>query len=278
MRLVKFQHTIFAMPFALMAFAYAMWKYALAEVCPVPLWWCVPLVQVVLCMVFARNTAMGFNRWADRRIDAANPRTAGREIPAGVISPRRALTFVAVNALLFVACAATINRLTALLSPVALAVIMGYSYCKRFTWAAHLVLGLSLSIAHARLPVETPRQGDVGTDGRGGFDIIYALQDADYDRAHGLHSIPQRFSLRTALAISVALHAVSVGALLWFGSYCPQGALLWTGEALFVAILAAEHLLVTPSRQRNIGIAFGTLNGLASLTLALFVIAQLIAG
>ena len=147
MRLVKFQHTIFAMPFALMAFAYAMWKYALAEVCPVPLWWCVPLVQVVLCMVFARNTAMGFNRWADRRIDAANPRTAGREIPAGVISPRRALTFVAVNALLFVACAATINRLTALLSPVALAVIMGYSYCKRFTWAAHLVLGLSLSIA-----------------------------------------------------------------------------------------------------------------------------------
>ena len=147
MRLVKFQHTIFAMPFALMAFAYAMWKYALAEVYPVPLWWCVPLVQVVLCMVFARNTAMGFNRWADRRIDAANPRTAGREIPAGVISPRRALTFVAVNALLFVACAATINRLTALLSPVALAVIMGYSYCKRFTWAAHLVLGLSLSIA-----------------------------------------------------------------------------------------------------------------------------------
>ena len=286
MRLVKFQHTIFAMPFALMAFAYAMWKYALAEVCPVPLWWCVPLVQVVLCMVFARNTAMGFNRWADRRIDAANPRTAGREIPAGVISPRRALTFVAVNALLFVACAATINRLTALLSPVALAVIMGYSYCKRFTWAAHLVLGLSLSIAPVGAYIALTGRFDwepcvlalLVLTWCGGFDIIYALQDADYDRAHGLHSIPQRFSLRTALAISVALHAVSVGALLWFGSYCPQGALLWTGEALFVAILAAEHLLVTPSRQRNIGIAFGTLNGLASLTLALFVIAQLIAG
>lgn len=286
MRLVKFQHTIFAMPFALMAFAYAMWKYALAEVCPVPLWWCVPLVQVVLCMVFARNTAMGFNRWADRRIDAANPRTAGREIPAGVISPRRALTFVAVNALLFMACAATINRLTALLSPVALAVIMGYSYCKRFTWAAHLVLGLSLSIAPVGAYIALTGRFDwepcvlalLVLTWCGGFDIIYALQDADYDRAHGLHSIPQRFSLRTALAISVALHAVSVGALLWFGSYCPQGALLWTGEALFVAILAAEHLLVTPSRQRNIGIAFGTLNGLASLTLALFVIAQLIAG
>ena len=269
MRLVKFQHTIFAMPFALMAFAYAMWKYALAEICPVPLWWCVPLVQVVLCMVFARNTAMGFNRWADRRIDAANPRTAGREIPAGVISPRRALTFVAVNALLFMACAATINRLTALLSPVALAVIMGYSYCKRFTWAAHLVLGLSLSIAPVGAYIALTGRFDwepcvlalLVLTWCGGFDIIYALQDADYDRAHGLHSIPQRFSLRTALAISVALHAVSVGALLWFGSYCPQGALLWTGEALFVAILAAEHLLVTPSRQRNIGIAFGTAIG-----------------
>ena len=208
------------------------------------------------------------------------------EIPAGVISPRRALTFVAVNALLFVACAATINRLTALLSPVALAVIMGYSYCKRFTWAAHLVLGLSLSIAPVGAYIALTGRFDwepcvlalLVLTWCGGFDIIYALQDADYDRAHGLHSIPQRFSLRTALAISVALHAVSVGALLWFGSYCPQGALLWTGEALFVAILAAEHLLVTPSRQRNIGIAFGTLNGLASLTLALFVIAQLIAG
>ena len=168
----------------------------------------------------------------------------------------------------------------------ALAVIMGYSYCKRFTWAAHLVLGLSLSIAPVGAYIALTGRFDwepcvlalLVLTWCGGFDIIYALQDADYDRAHGLHSIPQRFSLRTALAISVALHAVSVGALLWFGSYCPQGALLWTGEALFVAILAAEHLLVTPSRQRNIGIAFGTLNGLASLTLALFVIAQLIAG
>lgn len=192
------------------------------------------------------------------------PRIPARPVgrfPAGVISPRRALTFVAVNALLFVACAATINRLTALLSPVALAVIMGYSYCKRFTWAAHLVLGLSLSIAPVGAYIALTGRFDwepcvlalLVLTWCGGFDIIYALQDADYDRAHGLHSIPQRFSLRTALAISVALHAVSVGALLWFGSYCPQGALLWTGEALFVAILAAEHLLVTPSRQRNIG-------------------------
>lgn len=163
---------------------------------------------------------------------------------------------------------------------------MGYSYCKRFTWAAHLVLGLSLAIAPVgayialtgRIDLEPCVLALLVLTWCGGFDIIYALQDADHDRAHGLHSIPQRFTPRTALAISAALHAVSAGALLWFGSYCPQGALLWTGEALFIAILVAEHLLVTPARQRNIGIAFGTLNGLASLVLAVFVIACLIEG
>ena len=137
LRLVKFSHTIFAMPFALMSFAYALWSTE-AEFS----WWL--LLQVVLCMVFARNVAMGFNRWADRDIDAENPRTADREIPAGVISPRNAMIFVIANAVLFIATASTINLLTAILSPVALAVVMFYSYCKRFTSLAHLVLGLSL--------------------------------------------------------------------------------------------------------------------------------------
>ena len=126
LRLVKFSHTIFAMPFALMSFAYALWSTE-AEFS----WWL--LLQVVLCMVFARNVAMGFNRWADRDIDAENPRTADREIPAGVISPRNAMIFVIANAVLFIATASTINLLTAILSPVALAVVMFYSYCKRFT-------------------------------------------------------------------------------------------------------------------------------------------------
>ena len=141
-RLVKFSHTIFAMPFALMAFVYALWSTE-AEFS----WWL--LLQVVLCMVFARNVAMGFNRWADRKFDAENPRTANREIPSGAISPRNALIFVIVNAVLFIATASTINLLTAILSPVALAVVMFYSYCKRFTSLAHLVLGLSLGIAPA---------------------------------------------------------------------------------------------------------------------------------
>lgn len=275
--LVKFSHTIFAMPFALMSFAYALWSTD-AELS----WWL--LIQVVLCMVFARNVAMGFNRWADRKIDAENPRTANREIPSGAISPRNAMIFVVVNALLFIATACTINTLTAILSPVALAVIMFYSYCKRFTSLAHLVLGLSLGIAPAGAYIAV-----TGTltfapcllsllvlTWCGGFDIIYALQDAEFDRKRGLHSIPSRFSIATSLYISIALHCVSVATLVAFATYLPQSWLLWCGVGLFSAILVAEHLLVTPKKQRSIGIAFGTLNGLASLTLATFVIANIL--
>lgn len=275
--LVKFAHTIFAMPFALMAFTYALWSTE-AEFS----WWL--LVQVVLCMVFARNVAMGFNRWADRDIDKENPRTANREIPAGKITPRNAMIFIVVNAVLFIATACTINHLTALLSPVALAVIMFYSYCKRFTALAHIVLGLSLAIA--------PAGAFIAVTGTltwpvcllsllvltwcGGFDIIYALQDAEFDRQRGLHSIPSTFSVATSLYISIALHCVSVAALVAFALLLPQSWVLWTGVALFTAILVAEHILVTPKKQRSIGIAFGTLNGLASLTLAAFVIANIL--
>lgn len=278
LRLVKFSHTIFAMPFALMSFAYALWSTDVEFS-----WWL--LLQVVLCMVFARNVAMGFNRWADRKIDAENPRTASREIPSGEISPRKALAFVVVNALLFVVTASTINLLTALLSPVALAVVMFYSYCKRFTSLAHIVLGLSLSIAPAgayiavtgTLSLAPCLLSLVVLTWTGGFDIIYALQDAEFDRKRGLHSIPSHFSVATSLYISIALHCVSVVALVLFAwHYLPQGWLLWCGVGLFTAILIAEHILVTPTKQRSIGIAFGTLNGLASMTLATFVIANIL--
>ena len=283
-RLVKFSHTIFAMPFAMLSFTYALWSAPKAEYSN-PWWWLTLLVEVVLCMVFARNVAMGFNRWADRDIDAQNPRTANREIPAGVIKPRAALWFVAINALLFIVVASTINTLTALLSPVALAVVMAYSLCKRFTSMAHLVLGLALGIAPVGayiavtggFSLEACILSLVVMTWTAGFDIIYALQDADFDRKRGLHSIPSRFSVATSLYISIALHCVSVAALGIFAWYfMPQGWLLWAGVALFTAILVAEHILVTPTRQRSIGIAFGTLNGLASLTLAIFVIANII--
>ncbi len=274
--LVRFSHTIFAMPFALTSFVYALRDIGFGAENSAPVWWLSLLVKVVLCMVFARNVAMGFNRWADRRIDAENPRTADREIPAGRISARAALWFVIINAALFIAAAASINSLTAALSPVALFVIMSYSYCKRFTSLAHLVLGLSLGIA--------PVGAYIAVTGHfalapcvlallvltwcGGFDIIYALQDRDFDRAHGLHSIPARFSVRTALNISIGLHAVSIAALAWFVAMLPASVWTWGGTAIFTALLVAEHILVTPGHQKNIGIAFGTLNGLASTLLA----------
>ena len=282
LRLVKFSHTIFAMPFAMIGFTYALkcGEHDFSEA-----WqWVVLLVQVVLCMVFARNTAMGFNRWADWRIDAENPRTAEREIPAGVISPKKALVFVVINALLFIVTASTINLLTALLSPVALAVVMFYSYCKRFTSLAHLVLGLSLGIAPVGAYIAVTGEFAVAPcvlsllvmSWCGGFDIIYALQDAEFDRERGLHSIPSRFSARTALLFSALLHVVSVVALLWFVTYLPGHWYLWIGVTIFILLLALQHLLVTPTKQKNIGIAFGTLNGLASCVLAIFVIIDLL--
>ncbi len=277
--LVKFSHTIFAMPFALMAFVFAI-KTTEAQFS-----W-ILLLQIVGCMVFARNVAMGFNRWADHKIDGDNPRTASREIPAGKISPKSALIFVIVNAILFIAVSSSINLLTAVLSPVALAVIMFYSYCKRFTAMAHLVLGLSLGIAPAAAYIAAT--GTIATapclisllvlTWCGGFDIIYALQDLEFDRQRGLHSIPVRFGVRGALYISIALHAISIAALILFARYCPQGWLLWIGIALFSLCIILEHILVTPTKQRSIGIAFGTLNGIASLTLATFTILQLIVG
>ena len=275
--LVKFAHTIFALPFALIAFTFAV------TTADARFSWLL-LAQVVLCMVFARNVAMGFNRWADRRIDGQNPRTAGREIPAGKISPKEAMVFVVANAVLFIATASSINLLTAILSPVALAVVMFYSYCKRFTSLAHLVLGLSLGIAPAGAYIAATGTLTLAPcilsllvmTWCGGFDIIYALQDADFDRKNNLHSIPARVSTAVSLYISIALHIVSVVSLIVFATYCPQSPILWIGVTLFCAIIALEHILVTPSRQKNIGIAFGTLNGLASLTLAVFVIVDLL--
>lgn len=278
LRLVKFSHTIFAMPFALLAFTYA---WVISEPSH-PLW--LLLLQVVGCMVFARNVAMGFNRWADRDIDAENPRTAMREIPAGKVSPRGALLFIVINAILFIVVATTINPLCGWLSPVALAIVMFYSYCKRFTALAHIVLGVSLGIAPVgatmavtgAAPLECWILALVVMSWCAGFDIIYALQDADFDRQRGLHSIPSHFSATTSLIISGLLHMLSIALLLWYATYQPQSWLLYLGCAIFTAIVASEHYIVTPTRQRNIGIAFGTFNALASLSLALCLIANLL--
>ncbi len=278
LRLVKFSHTIFAMPFALLSFTYA-WNSAPHDN---ELW--LLLLQVIFCMVFARNVAMGFNRWADRRFDAENPRTAMREIPAGKISARGALCFVVINALLFVAVAATINPLCGWLSPVALFIVMFYSYCKRFTALAHIVLGIALGIAPvgAYMAVTGTSSKEcwllaaVVTTWCAGFDIIYALQDADFDRKRGLHSIPSKSSARTSLIISALLHVISFGTLIVFSLSQPNTWLLNVGVNMFGLILLLEHVLVTPTHQRNIGIAFGNLNAMASVSLAVCLIANIL--
>jgi 4-hydroxybenzoate polyprenyltransferase len=278
LKLVKFSHTIFAMPFALLAFTYAWVTSEPSH----PLW--LLLLQVVGCMVFARNVAMGFNRWADRDIDAENPRTAMREIPAGKVSPRGALLFIVINAILFVVVATTINPLCGWLSPVALAIVMFYSYCKRFTALAHIVLGVSLGIAPVgatmavtgAAPLECWILALVVMSWCAGFDIIYALQDADFDRQRGLHSIPSHFSATTSLIISGLLHMLSIALLLWYATYQPQSWLLYLGCAIFTAIVASEHYIVTPTRQRNIGIAFGTFNALASVAYGVVLILNLL--
>lgn len=281
LNLVKFSHTIFAMPFALLSFTFAV--KSLPEEHQ-SLWWVLLFVQVLLCMVFARNVAMGFNRWADRFIDADNPRTAQREIPAGKISPKQAIWFVVVNAAWFIFVAATINPLCGWLSPVALAVVMFYSYCKRFTSLAHLVLGLSLGIAPVGATIAvlgriTPESIVLALGvmcWSAGFDIIYALQDAEFDRERGLCSIPSRFSTRTSLIISALLHIVSISFIVLYTTYQPQTLLAWLGCALFTLIVASEHILVTPTKQRNIGIAFGTFNALASVAYGVTLIANLL--
>ena len=285
--LVKFAHTIFAMPFALVGFVYALRTEGISSDCSGRYGWVVLLLQVLLCMVFARNAAMGFNRWADRRIDKANPRTADREIPAGKISARAALRFVIVNALLFVVTASTINLLTGLLSPVALFVILIYSYCKRFTALAHLVLGLGLGIA--------PVGAYIAVTGHfawppcilallvmtwcGGFDIIYALQDADFDRKNrSFTPFPARFPVTGVAPVQYFVaRRERRGAFSGSDRFAPER-LAVARRRLFTLILVAEHLLVTPTRQRNIGIAFGTLNGIASTVLAVFVITALLRG
>ena len=281
LNLVKFSHTIFAMPFALLSFTFAV--KSLPEEHQ-SLWWVLLFVQVLLCMVFARNVAMGFNRWADRFIDADNPRTAQREIPAGKVSSKQAVWFVVVNAAWFIFVAATINPLCGWLSPVALAVVMFYSYCKRFTSLAHLVLGLSLGIAPVGATIAV--LGEITPESivlalgvmcwSSGFDIIYALQDAEFDRERGLRSIPSRFSTRTSLAISALLHIVSISFIVLYTTFQPQSWLAWLGCALFTIIVASEHILVTPTKQRNIGIAFGTFNALASVAYGVTLIANLL--
>jgi len=270
---VKFAHTIFAMPFAMIGYflgvVYAGFGFSWST-----------FLLVLLCMVFARNAAMGFNRYADRTIDAKNPRTGGREVPSGAIKPRAALIFVVVNALAFGITCRLLNTLVFWLSPVALLVILGYSLTKKYTALCHFVLGLGLSLApvgaylavtgaFSLLPVMFSFVVLLWT---GGFDIIYALQDEDFDVREQLHSIPAWLGIRRALAVSAVAHVLSGVLVVVIGVFWDFGVWYTAGAAIFLFLLLYQHLIVKPDDLSRVNAAFFTSNGVASAVFASFVI------
>jgi 4-hydroxybenzoate polyprenyltransferase len=274
--LVKFSHTVFAMPFALIGFSLAVsspeFNFNIRL-----------LLLVILCMILARNTAMGFNRLADKDFDALNPRTKKREIPAGVISTRAAAIFVIINAVLFIVTTGFINRLTLILSPVALIVIIGYSLTKRFTSLCHFVLGLGLSLAPIGAYISVTGKFNllplvysfIVLSWVSGFDIIYALQDDEFDKSVSIHSLPSSTGRKKALVISIVVHCVTFLLVLVAGIYGKGGILFWTGAFIFCLLLVYQHSIVKHNDLSKVTLAFGTTNGLASILFAIFVILDL---
>lgn len=275
--LIKFSHTVFALPFALIGFSLAtLYEQYTFE-------WHL-LIKILLCMVFARSAAMAFNRYLDRDIDAKNPRTAKREIPAGVINANNALWFIILNCALFIATCWFINTLVFYLSFVALFVILFYSYTKRFTALCHLVLGVGLSLApigaylvvtgfFSWLPIIF---SVIVFTWVSGFDIIYALQDEDFDRSQKLHSIPAALGIRKALGVSTLLHIVSAALVILAGLFASFTWIYWVGAAIFIGLLGYQHTLVKPNDLSKVNIAFMTTNGIGSIVFAIFTILSLI--
>lgn len=280
--LVKFAHTVFALPFALLAFFLGLQS----RQGHMP--WAV-LILVLLCMVFARSAAMAFNRYVDRSIDAKNARTAIREIPAGIIRPQTAMRLVVLTSIGFMVCAYFINPLCLYLSPLALLVILGYSYTKRFTWLCHFILGLGLGLAPVgafiavtgKFEVLPILYGLMVMLWVGGFDILYALQDESFDRQNGLHSIPVRFGHTGAKLFAIVAHtacAILLCYITWYQSqrFPTLGALHWIGASGFIALLAWQHFLVFRYDLQRINQAFFQTNGIASVIFGAAVIADVL--
>ncbi|MCL2728168.1 MAG: putative 4-hydroxybenzoate polyprenyltransferase, partial [Bacteroidales bacterium] len=263
--LVVFAHTVFALPFALIAFTMAY--IAMPPERPVLL-----LLQVLACMVTARNSAMSFNRYADRLIDAQNERTKNRELPSGRLSPRAVLIFFVVNVVLFLLCCLSINRFCFYLAFPALVVLCGYSYTKRFTWLCHFVLGLALAIA--------PAGAFIAVTGTltfpvlclsamvvlwvSGFDILYSLPDEQHDRTHSLYSIPQYFGRKRALYLSGGLHLLVLPLMALFGLSASLGWCYWMAWTIFTGLLIYQHTIISVGDISKLNRAFFTTNGVAS--------------
>ncbi len=274
--LVKFSHTVFALPFAIIGYFLAITftdaQFSLNL-----------FILIILCMVFARSAAMAFNRYIDRKFDEQNLRTAIREIPAGVIKPQSALAFVIINSVLFIVTTYFINSLCFYLSPVALAVVLGYSITKRFTALCHLILGIGLALA--------PIGAYLAVTGEfnwlplffsfavlfwvSGFDIIYALQDEEFDKSNNLKSIPVWLGKIGALQLSNVLHIASAAFVIYAGFYADFNLWYWIGVTFFCGLLIYQHTLVKPNDLSKVNIAFFTTNGIASVVFAVFVLLDL---
>ena len=263
-RMIKFSHTIFALPFALASAAIAARGIGLS----------LPrLGAIVLAMAGARTAAMGFNRIVDRNIDARNPRTAARELPSGKVSLEAAWGLTLISAALFVGAAAYLGPLCLALSPVALALLFGYSFTKRFTFLCHLFLGLAIAAGPAGAWIAV--RGDFSAAPAllmvavatwiGGFDVLYAISDADFDRAAGLHSIPARFGIKSSLLISALLHLLTVAALIALAATAGLGVPFLIGVGIVLALLIWEHAIVTPTDLSRLNVAFFSLNGYVSV-------------
>lgn len=277
MSMVKFGHTLFAMPFALTGFFLGVMNTKQ------PLSWRL-FALVILCMVFARNAAMAFNRYIDREIDAKNPRTALREIPAGIVKARSALVFVILNALLFILCTWFINPITFYLSPVALMVVLGYSLTKKFTSFCHFVLGIGLALAPIGAYLAVTGSFDLlpvfysllVLFWVSGFDMLYALQDEEFDKYMNLRSIVVLLGKKGALRLSGIVHIVSAGFIVVIGLIAGFGVYYWIGSLIFAGLLAYQHSIVKPEDLSRLNLAFFTTNGVASVIFAVFNITDIL--
>jgi 4-hydroxybenzoate polyprenyltransferase len=274
LEMIKWEHSVFALPFALCGAVLAAGGFPSAH----------QLLWIVVAMVAARSAAMAFNRWADAAIDAANPRTSTRALPAGHLTSTFVITFVVVASAIFVLAASQLNRLTLLLSPVALAVLLLYSYTKRMTRWSHLVLGFALGIAPAAAWIAVRGSLDPGillltaavTFWVAGFDVLYACQDFEFDRRAGLHSIPRYLGISSSLWIARGFHLVMIGLLVALLIVFGMGKLAACGVLAVILLLLYEHSLVRPNDLSKLNAAFFTMNGVISVLFFVFVAADVL--
>ena len=274
--LVKFSHTIFALPFALIGFFLAYEKTQNLDI--------KIFIFVIFCMIFARNSAMAFNRFIDRKIDKKNSRTKKREIPSNKISEKSAIFFIIINILLFFTTTFFINKMVFFLSPIALIIILTYSYSKRFTFFCHLILGLALSLSPIGAYLTITEKFDflplifsfIVMFWVSGFDIIYSLQDENFDKKENLHSIPVSFGKKKSLQISFIFHIITSFLVIYAGIFAKYNNFYWIGAIIFIALLFYQHKIIYENNLEKINIIFFSKNGIASIIFAFFTIMEII--